>query len=139
MRQRHYWGYYSGKYDEKYVVENEDLLIGMDSDFVACFWHNGKALLNQRVCKLQNFRGVNKNYIYYLIQKELNAIHAATQVVTVKHISAAQIGKIKIPLPPLEVQEKIVAESALIESARKISEIYEQKIKDTISKLWYRS
>ena len=101
--------YYSGKYDEKYVIENEDLLIGMDGDFVACLWHNGKALLNQRVCKLQNFSGVSKNYIYYLIQKELNAIHAVTQAVTVKHISAAQIGKIKIPLPPLEIQEQIVA------------------------------
>jgi type I restriction enzyme M protein len=104
--------YYSGKYDEKYVIENEDLLIGMDGDFVASIWHNGKALLNQRVCKLQNFSGVSKNYIYYLIQKELNAIHAVTQAVTVKHISAAQIGKIKIPLPPLKIQEQIVANIA---------------------------
>lgn len=31
---------------------------------------------------------------------------------TVKHISAAQIGKIKIPLPPLEIQEQIVANIA---------------------------
>ena len=51
------------------------------------------------------------------------------------------LNKIEIPLPSLalqkEIVEKIEAEYALIESAKKISEIYGQKIKTTISELWY--
>jgi len=46
----------------------------------------------------------------------------------------------EIPLPSLEIQkqivEKIEAERALVESSKKLIEIYEQKTKDAISKLW---
>lgn len=102
--------YYNGEYDEKYTVNDGDLLIGMDGDFVATIWRHGKALLNQRVCRLEKFNNANKKYIYYLLQKELDSIHENTYAVTVKHLSSSQIEKIKIPLPPLEVQEQIVAE-----------------------------
>ncbi len=46
----------------------------------------------------------------------------------------------EIPLPPLEIQkqivEKIEAERALVESAKKLIDIYEEKTKETIAKLW---
>lgn len=45
-----------------------------------------------------------------------------------------------ISLPPLEIQkqivEKIESERALVESSKKLIEIYEQKTKNTIAKLW---
>ena len=44
------------------------------------------------------------------------------------------------PIPPLKIQkqivEKIEAERVLVDSAKKLIEIYEQKTKDTIAKLW---
>jgi len=46
----------------------------------------------------------------------------------------------EIPLPPLAIQkqivEKIEAERALVESAKKLVEIYEEKTKEVIAKLW---
>jgi len=46
----------------------------------------------------------------------------------------------KIPLPPLETQQQIVSqievERTLVESAKKLIEIYEQKTKAVIKKLW---
>ncbi len=46
----------------------------------------------------------------------------------------------EIFLPPLEIQrqivEKIEVERAIVESNKKLIEIYEQKIKDTVAKLW---
>lgn len=44
--------FYSGPYDEKYLIANGDLLVGMDGDFHVRKWTAGKALLNQRVCRL---------------------------------------------------------------------------------------
>ncbi len=50
------------------------------------------------------------------------------------------LNEIEIPLPPLAVQEQIVekieAERSLVESSKKLIDIYEQKTKDTIAKLW---
>lgn len=123
--------YYNGEFDNKYLVENGDLLIGMDGDFRATIWNYGKALLNQRVCRLQNFKNAEQKYIYYLIQKELDLIHADTYAVTVKHISSSQIAKIKIPLPPLEVQKEIVEQIEVkqkaIEGAKQVIENLERE------------
>jgi restriction endonuclease S subunit len=50
------------------------------------------------------------------------------------------LSDIEFPLPSLEIQqqivEKIETERALVDSTRKLIEIYEQKTKDVLSKLW---
>jgi type I restriction enzyme S subunit len=72
-------------------------------------------------------------YVYYLLQTELDKIHKDTYAVTVKHISSSQIKKIKIPLPPIEVQREIVAEinryQKIIDGARQVVENYKPSFK----------
>jgi len=55
-------------------------------------------------------------------------------------INKDEFRKIKIPLPPLEIQKQIVerieSERILIEGNKKLIDIYEQKIKEAIAKLW---
>jgi type I restriction enzyme M protein len=116
--------YYKGSYDPKYVVNDGDLLVGMDGDFKAKIWRDGVALLNQRVCRLMNFRDVEPEYVLYVIQRKLEEIQAATYAVTVKHLSAKQILEIQIPLPPLEIQKNLVQElnsyASIIDGAHKV-------------------
>lgn len=56
------------------------------------------------------------------------------------NLSLKQISELEIPLPTIEIQkqivEKIEAERTLVDSAKKLIKIYEQKIKDAIAKLW---
>lgn len=116
--------FYAGEYKKDYIIHDKDLLIGMDGEFNVCLWNGGDALLNQRVCKLQNFKNVSKDYIFYLLPKKLKEIEDNTYAVTVKHISSKQILNIEIPLPPLEIQEEIVKEldqyQAIIDGAQKV-------------------
>lgn len=55
-------------------------------------------------------------------------------------INKDQFRSIEIPLPSLEIQkqivEKIEAERVFVEGNKKLIEIYEQKTKDVIDKLW---
>jgi type I restriction enzyme, S subunit len=44
--------YYTGSYRKEYEIDNGDLLIGMDGEFNVGIWQGGRALLNQRVCKI---------------------------------------------------------------------------------------
>lgn len=100
--------YYSGKYDDKYIIKNGDFLIGMDGEFNISEWKGRDALLNQRVCKITPISNVlEKRYMLFFLPKALKKIEYATSFVTVKHLSTKTISQIKIPLPPLKVQKKI--------------------------------
>jgi type I restriction enzyme S subunit len=102
---------YRGEYDDSYLVDRDDILIGMDGEFVASRWKGAKALLNQRVCKLvvrsPNF---DEKFFFLCHQPFLSAINAETSSVTVKHLSSRTIETIPLPLPPLKEQRRIVAE-----------------------------
>jgi len=102
--------YYTGDYSDTYVIDDGDLLIGMDGEFNTARWKGGKALLNQRVCKINpDPKSLDKDYLYYLLPKELKKIEDATPFVTVKHLSVKALQAIEIPLPPLEEQRRIAA------------------------------
>ncbi len=100
---------YVGDYDTQYVVDDGDLLIGMDGEFRCHQWQGGKALLNQRVCKLTDFSDdLLPRFLYYGINKYLKEIEDRTAYTTVKHLSSKTIKSIDFPLPPLEEQQRIV-------------------------------
>ena len=100
---------YSGEYDENFVVNAGDVLVGMDGEFRCYEWKGEPALLNQRVCRLEGFdRRLSPRYTYYGINKYLKAIEEVTSFTTVKHLSAKKIKGIQFPIPPFEEQERIV-------------------------------
>lgn len=101
---------YTGDYDIKYVVKKGDLLIGMDGEFGCYEWKGNNALLNQRVCRLQEFENqIYPRFLLYGINSYLKAIEEVTGYTTVKHISSKQIANIEFPLPSFQIQQKIVA------------------------------
>lgn len=98
-----------GDYDSQYVVDDGDLLIGMDGEFRCYEWQGGKALLNQRVCKLTGFSDeLLPRFLFYGINKYLKEIEDRTAYTTVKHLSSKTIKSIDFPLPPLAEQQRIV-------------------------------
>ena len=103
--------HYSGDYEERHLVESGDLLIGMDGDFRIARWTGGRALLNQRVCRLQAHDPdlYCDRFLEYVLQPYLDEIHKVTSSVTVKHLSSRTVTELPIPLPPRAEQERIVA------------------------------
>jgi type I restriction enzyme S subunit len=100
--------FFSGDYDPKYILQDGDLLIGMDGEFNRARWSGGKALLNQRVCRISSSsRELNDAYLYHFLPAALKAIESVTPFVTVKHLSVKSIRDIEIPLPPLKEQQRI--------------------------------
>ena len=100
---------YSGDYDEAYLVKSGDLLIGMDGEFKCYEWKGSPALLNQRVCRIQNINETfDLKYLYYGINSYLKAIEDVTGYTTVKHLSSSTILNIEFPIPSLEKQREIV-------------------------------
>lgn len=128
--------YYSGNYSKEYVINNGDILIGLDGDFNAVVWKNGTALLNQRVCKIVvDEKKLNKIYLLQYLSKALRAIHEKTTYTTVKHLSTKSIANILIPLPPLEEQIRIATVlsrvEALIDKRKESMKMLEEHLKST--------
>lgn len=101
---------YDGEVPEEFIVEDGDLLIGMDGIFRCVEWPGGKAGLNQRVCRITpNAEILNRRFLLYGLNGYLKAIEEVTSKVTVGHLSSKDILRIPFPMPPIAEQRRIVA------------------------------
>ncbi|MFE7790819.1 restriction endonuclease subunit S [Streptomyces sp. NPDC057460] len=111
--------HYSGDYDERFIVTDGDYVIGMDGEFNIACWNGGKALLNQRVCKIDRVSPrLDRDYLARFLPRALKVIEDATPFVTVKHLSTKSLKEIEIPLPSLEEQRRIAEVLAQIDVLR---------------------
>jgi len=101
--------FYSGDPVSEAIIDNGDILIGMDGDFNVAMWKGGPALLNQRVCRLEPHDTVDRRFLLYMLPVPLRLINEFTYSTTVKHLSSFDIEKIHFPYPELRVQRAISA------------------------------
>ena len=106
--------FYDGEYSAKDVVNDGDLLVGMDGDFTPVIWNKGKALLNQRVGRITVKPETSKSYIYYTLYSVLTELEHVTSATTVKHLSSKGCLLLKISMPPFTSQCLI---SGILQSA----------------------
>ena len=107
--------FYKGNIPEEYYVNKGDYLIGMDGEFHIAPWQSERALLNQRVCKISaSDCNVDERFIFYKMSVVLKQIEDETPFVTVKHLSAKRLNQVKLPIPPLPEQSRIVEELDLL-------------------------
>jgi type I restriction enzyme S subunit len=102
---------YTGEYDNRYLVSPGTIIVGMDGDFRTARWTGPPALLNQRVCTIEVRDGqlYDEDFLLTVLPAYLDAIHAATSSITVKHLSSETLKQLPLPLPPLAEQRRIVA------------------------------
>jgi type I restriction enzyme S subunit len=99
--------HYSGKYEQEFLLQNGDVLVGMDGDFLPCLWAKGVALLNQRVGRIVTLAGLDCVFVFYCLLRPLKEIENVTSSTTVKHLSHGDIEGIEMRLPSIEEQTAI--------------------------------
>ena len=100
--------YFIGPYPDDFVIDDGDILIGMDGDFNIVRWTKGKALLNQRVCKVfTSTAELDDGYLFWLLEPELQDIHQKTPQTTVKHLSVRDLAQLRLEVPPVDEQRLI--------------------------------
>lgn len=136
---------------ENYVLKKDDIIISMtgtvgkqDYGSVCMIDREGSYLLNQRVGKFEiTDDRLSNSFLYYCADQEwfrkmlfANASGGVRQ----ENISNKGIEAVRIPLPPKPVQEEICAkleeEMKIAASNKQLIDIFEEKIKECIDKVW---
>lgn len=101
---------YVGEYDERYIVNTGDVLVGMDGEFHVVRWKGSRALLNQRVLKISHRPGLSDlGFLFFLVAAAIGKIQDGISATTVKHLSTKDLQSLMAALPPLPEQQKIAA------------------------------
>ena len=102
--------YYSGDYDERYEVNNGDVLISWSASLGVYEWKRDTALLNQHIFKVVFDKlGVDKSYFMHTVTHLLDDMTKETHGSTMKHITKPRFDNTPFPYPPLKIQRQIAA------------------------------
>ena len=132
------FNYYTGETSERNTINNGELLFSWSgsrgTSFGAHIWIGQKAVLNQHIFKVGfDASRATKMYLLYALNKAVveveENLHGGVGLV---HITKGNLEKIKIPLPPIEVQNEIVTEikgfQEVINGARAVLDHYRPHI-----------
>jgi len=86
--------------DDKYLIEENAILVGMDGLFHMCLWNGEKAYLNQRVVKICSKKIDMCNYMLFMaIRPQIKFWEQVIAGTTVAHLGDKHLKKIKIAVP----------------------------------------
>ena len=107
------FNYYVGEYDSVHEIDNGELLFSWSgtpgTSFGAFRWYRGKGVLNQHIFKVIPKIEVNKDYLKYALNGNMQTIIAkAHGGVGLQHITKKELEEIDIPIIPLKEQTEIV-------------------------------
>lgn len=134
--------YVKDNYPNKEVSENDLIMVNTWNTSWKIYWWK-KWILSNNVFKIKEDENkLIKKYLYFYLVGELfqNSLKSYFKQWAQPHLWHKTISEQKIPLPPLEIQEQIVAkieeEQKMVESAKWLIEVFEGKIKERIWEVW---
>jgi type I restriction enzyme M protein len=113
---------------DKYLVDNQNIYLSTGGNAIVKFY-DGKAAYSTDtfVVKSNDKDAIKTKFIFYFLESIVSDINEFYfRGVGLKHLQKSDFRNIKIPLPPLEIQQKIIAE---IEVLEKKEEEAKEKIK----------
>ena len=92
--------YTSESCDEKYWINPNEMLIGMDGIFHMTLWTGERALQNQRTVRvISKVRNLSNYYLYFSLYPQIKALEQMIVGTTVAHLGDKHLKKITILVP----------------------------------------
>ena len=107
--------------DDKYLISENSILVGMDGIFHMCLWNGSKAFLNQRVVMINSIYANYCNYLLYLsLYPQVKFWEAVIAGTTVAHLGDKHLKKMKILIPNDEFLKEYnpIFESLMVQKNR---------------------
>lgn len=92
--------------EDRYLIEDGDILIGMDGDFHMCRWASGTAYLNQRVARIRASGPLSQYQLFLALEQPIRNFNDSIIGTTVAHLGKRHLQEIDLLVPPPEVLER---------------------------------
>lgn len=103
------YNFSSALHDERFRVQNGDLLFAWSASLGAHIWRGGDAWLNQHIFKVIPNDGIEKMYLYYYLCNVVAELYSKTHGSGMVHITKGPFMSTPIPIPSVTEQKFIVA------------------------------
>ncbi len=110
--------YTSEECEQKYKINENAILVGMDGIFHTCLWSGGEAFLNQRVVQISSKQKEISNYYLYLaLVPQIKFWEHAIAGTTVAHLGDRHLKRMLVLIPNGDILKKatIVFNDLLVE------------------------
>jgi len=132
--------FFDGDYDEKYLIKNGDILLGLSGSFKAAQWQGVKALLNQRVATLRNFENeVAEKFVFYQMPRLFLEFEKQITQLSVKNILTKHLNNLIVLYPPIAIQKQIVERLDKIVAVQKLNVEQRTKLKELFESSLHKS
>lgn len=102
-----------------------------------------KGIINQALLKLTPKESIDVKYLKLWMESEnfQDSLKSNVYGAAIQNVASVKVlQSLKISLPKIEIQKEIISEieleTSMIDAAKKLVDLYEQKIKDRIAKVW---
>lgn len=100
--------YYNQKYDEKYEINDGDVLISWSASLGVYVWHGEKALLNQHIFKVIFDKiEIDKDFFVYQVEYILEKAGSLAHGATMRHLTRPIFNNLNFTLFPIDEQKQI--------------------------------
>ncbi len=106
-----HWYYSNLELEEDKYCSDGDLIFAWSASFGPFIWHGPKVIYHYHIWKLDlhNNHDLNKHYLYRFLLKKTQEIKESGHGISMIHMTKEKMEKLKVPLPPLAEQHRIVA------------------------------
>ena len=129
------YNYYDGECDERYLIDNDDLLFSWSgtpgTSFGAFIWHGGKAVLNQHIFKVIPKVEVDLVFLKWALDYSLpKIIERAHGGVGLRHITKNELNDILLLYPGVREQKSFADFVQQVDKSKVVVRLSRKKIDD---------
>ena len=104
------FNYFQGSIEDRYKVNDGDLLVSWSATLDCFLWNRGPAVLNQHIFRVvPNTELVDRDFLFYLLKNSLAQMEDQAHGLAMKHITKSKFDSLPVLLPSLTEQRRIVA------------------------------
>jgi type I restriction enzyme, S subunit len=106
-----HWYYSDLELPEDKYCEEGDLIFSWSASFGPFIWQGPKVIYHYHIWKLalHSERDLDKLYLYHLLSQKTQEIKDSGHGISMLHMTKEKMERLKVPLPPLREQHRIVA------------------------------